>query len=78
MRSSEVKYHNARQDVVVAQMMLLNLLIAMFASTYDRIKEHAAVEWRLARAQIIMEYSHEVRSVSELPVLTLLGLALAT
>eukprot|EP01046_Picozoa_sp_COSAG06_P008732 COSAG06_NODE_445_length_15690_cov_28.448849_1_plen_1513_part_00 len=62
--------------LVVAQIMLLNLLIAMFASTYQRIKDHAADEWRLARAQIIMEYSHEVRGVLELPVLNLVGLTL--
>jgi hypothetical protein len=62
--------------LVAAQIVLLNLLIAMFASTYERIKENAADEWRLARAQIILEYSHEVRGVLELPVLNLLGLAL--
>jgi hypothetical protein len=62
--------------LIAAQVLLMNLLIAMFASTYERIKDHAADEWRLARAQIIMEYSHEVRGVLELPVLNLVGLAL--
>jgi hypothetical protein len=62
--------------LVAAQVLLVNLLIAMFASTYERIKEHETDEWRLARAQIMLEYSHEVRGVLELPVLNLLGLAL--
>jgi hypothetical protein len=62
--------------LVVAQVLLMNLLIAMFASTYERIKEHEKDEWRLARAQIILEYSHEVRGVLELPVLNLLRVVL--
>eukprot|EP01049_Picozoa_sp_SAG25_P019068 SAG25_NODE_5806_length_619_cov_1.392308_1_plen_206_part_11 len=62
--------------LVMSQVLLLNLLIAMFSSTYERVKEHETDEWRLARAQIILEYSNEVRGVLELPVLNLLGVLL--
>ena len=61
--------------LVLAQVLLLNLLIAMFSSTYERIKENEIDEWRVARAQIILEYSHAVRGVFELPLLNLLSLA---
>ncbi len=61
--------------LVLAQVLLLNLLIAMFSSTYERIKANEIDEWRVARAQIILEYSHAVRGVFELPMLNLVGVA---
>ena len=41
--------------------------------TDERIKEHSIDEWRLCRAQTIVEYTNEVGHVLELPVLNLLA-----
>ena len=64
--------------LVVAQVLLMNLLTAMFASTYERINVSATDEWRLATAKIFFsEYSNDVRGISELPLLNLLALCAA-
>ncbi|KAG5447154.1 Transient receptor putative cation channel sub M member 2 [Clonorchis sinensis] len=42
--------------VILTQVLLLNLLIAMFTSTYERIESSATGYWSLQRYQVICEF----------------------
>ena len=55
--------------LVLAQVMLLNLLIAMLSNTYDSIAAEALDQWRFTRVETILEFSEQVRSsrVTHLP-----------
>jgi uncharacterized membrane protein YgcG len=61
----------------VAQVLLINLLIAMFSDTYSRIQVNVLQEWRLMKAQIVMEHSSAVNGVWEMAPLNVVYLLLA-
>jgi hypothetical protein len=46
--------------VVVVTILLLNLLIAMMGSTYNKINEAAEMQWHLERARIVFAIEHEM------------------
>jgi len=46
--------------VLIANVVLVNMLIAMFADTYTRIKMNAEIEYRYQRFLHIFEYQHVV------------------
>jgi hypothetical protein len=54
--------------LAVAQLLLLNLLIAMFNNTYTTQLEHKKQEWFLKRAQTVHESAHSIESVWVLPL----------
>lgn len=49
--------------VLLANVVLVNLLIAMFADTYSRIKKNAHVEYHYQRFLHIFEYNHVVHTL---------------
>lgn len=49
--------------VLLSNVVLVNLLIAMFADTYSRIKENAEVEYHYQRFLHIFEYTHVVPAI---------------
>ena len=55
--------------LLLALIVLVNLLIAMMGHTYETVLEEAEAEFRLAKTGIVNEYSDEMGSVMELPVL---------
>jgi len=57
----------------IAQILLLNVLVAIFGDAYTETKENAGLEWRFARLSIISEWKS--RSVIP-PPLNLLGFLL--
>ena len=46
--------------VLIANVVLVNMLIAMFAETYTRIKKNAEIEYRYQHYLHIFEYQHVV------------------
>jgi len=50
--------------VVLVTILLLNLLIAMMANTYNQVESRSNLEWLLAYAQIITEIEREMRRKS--------------
>ena len=62
--------------LVLGTVVQLNLLIAMLTSTYEETKANAAKEWRLSRSLIVLEFTDQVRSVGDLPLLNIARLAL--
>ena len=42
--------------MLIANVLLLNLLIALFASTYEKINQISDAVWKFQRAELIMEY----------------------
>ena len=42
--------------MLLVNVLLLNLLIAIFASRYDEIKEQAVSLWKLSRLSLVIEY----------------------
>ena len=46
--------------VLIANVVLVNMLIAMFAETYTRIKQNAETEYRFQHYLHIFEYQHVV------------------
>ena len=49
--------------VLLANVVLVNLLIAMFADTYSRIKSNAETEYHYQRFLHIFEYLHVVETI---------------
>ena len=45
---------------------MLNLLIAMFSSTYERVKTTSLQQWRFLKLKTTMEHSVEVNDVGEI------------
>ncbi len=58
--------------ILIANVVLVNMLIAMFSETYQRIKKNAEVEYHYQRFLNIFEYNHVVNAVppSSSPILT--------
>ncbi|XKL65314.1 hypothetical protein PGB90_008734 [Kerria lacca] len=48
---------------VISMVVLLNLLIAMMDHSYNKIFEHADVEWKFARSKLWMSFFEEGRTV---------------
>ena len=42
--------------MLLANILLLNLLIALFASTYEKINQESDKYWKFQRAELVMEY----------------------
>eukprot|EP00899_Mesostigma_viride_P006193 jgi/Mesvir1/15575/Mv03197-RA.1 len=42
--------------VLIAQILLVNLLIAMMSDTYGEVRDNADCEWKMARFNVIMEF----------------------
>ncbi len=49
--------------ILIANVVLVNMLIAMFSETYQRIKKNAEVEYHYQRFLNIFEYNHVVNAV---------------
>jgi len=49
--------------VVIANIVLVNMLIAMFADTYTRIKKNALLEYHFQHYMYIFEYQYVVRTI---------------
>ena len=45
--------------MLVANVMLVNLLVALFATTYENVQEDADQIWKLKRFDVVMEYLHK-------------------
>jgi len=43
---------------LIAQIMLVNLLIAMMGDTFNRVQENADKEWMYSRYHLVVEYTH--------------------
>ena len=59
---------------IIVNIILLNLLIAMMASTYEEVKQNAKGEWRVQRTRVIREYSTSIKHVGLVPPANLLYL----
>ena len=46
--------------VLIANVVLVNMLVAMFAETYQRIKQNAETEYRFQHHMYVFEYQHVV------------------
>jgi hypothetical protein len=44
-----------RADIILANVVLVNLLVAMMGDTYSRVKEKADSQWMLERTRIILQ-----------------------
>jgi transient receptor potential cation channel subfamily M protein 5 len=42
--------------VVIGNVLLINLLIAMFSSTYEQVQENADQIWKFNRYKLVYEY----------------------
>ena len=59
--------------MLIANVLLLNLLIAMFSNTFNRIEENANVIWKFQKFKIIFEYhTNDISVVPFAPPLNLI------
>eukprot|EP00899_Mesostigma_viride_P024786 jgi/Mesvir1/5492/Mv15537-RA.3 len=56
--------------VLIAQILLINLLIAMMSDTYGKVRDNSDREWKMARFNVIVEF---IDSSEIPPPFTLLG-----
>lgn len=42
--------------MLVATIMLINLLVALFATTYENVKDKSDTIWKLNRYDLVMDY----------------------
>merc|ERR1719454_2373134 len=46
--------------MLIGNILLLNLLIALFASTYDRVSENRMKHWKIIRTESLIEYKDKM------------------